>query len=235
MLAQYQSVNSQAAQTAQTPFQTYGTTGTSVAPDYATGNTGTFVAPVNSEQTTGITNTNTAAGLAQPYYSAATGVLGQTQAGTTPVNQQALEQTAANSNGLSGSQINQYLSPYLGDVLSSTEALTAQQNEQAQSGALGTAISSGAFGGDRTGLAAANLQQQEDLAAGNVYSGIANTGYQSALSTAQARRGEGVGGRCEPVAARRSRRLLGTGEGRGGGGGGGGGGGQRRQARALRV
>ncbi len=194
MLAQYQSVNSQAQQTAATPFQTYGTSGTSVAPDYSTGNTGTFVAPINSEQTTGIANTNTAANEAQPYYGAATGVLGATQAATQPVNNQALTQTAENSNGLSGSQINQYLSPYLGDVLGSTEALTAQQNEQAQSGALGTAISSGAFGGDRTGLAAANLQQQEDLAAGNVYSGIANTGYQSALNTAQQEQQLGLSG-----------------------------------------
>jgi hypothetical protein len=194
VLAQYQSVNQQAANTAATPFQTYNSTGTAVAPDYSTGNTGTFVAPVNSEQTTGIANTNTAANEAQPYYDAATGVLGATQNATTGVNNAAEAQTAANSNGLSGAQINQYLSPYLGDVLSSTEALTAQQNEQAQSGALGTAISSGAFGGDRTGLAAANLQQQEDLAAGNVYSGIANTGYQSALSTAQGEQQLGLSG-----------------------------------------
>ena len=179
VLAQYQSVNAKADTTASTPFQDY---------------TGQFVAPTTATQNAGIAGTNAAAGEAQPYYGAATGVLGASQAATAPVNSAALAGTAASSSPLTGSQINQYLSPYLGDVLNSTEKIQNQENQQAQAGQLGNAITSGAFGGDRTGVAAANLQQQEDLANSSVISGIANTGYQSALSTAQGQQQIGLAG-----------------------------------------
>ncbi len=179
VLAQYSSVVAGANQTAQTPFSDYG---------------GQFVAPVNAEQSSGIAGTNAAANEAQPYYGAATNTLGTAQAGTTPVNEAAEYGTAASSAPISGQQINQYLSPYLGDVLGSTEQIQNQENQQAQAGQLGSAITSGAFGGDRTGIAAANLQQQEDLANSNVISGIANTGYQSALGTATTEQGIGLQG-----------------------------------------
>ena len=179
VLSQYESVVSSANQTAQKPFTPYG---------------GQFVAGITPEQQSGIAGTNTYAQEAQPYYSAAASGLTGTQAATTPVNNAALGLAGAsagpvNAQQINGQSINQFLSPYLGDVLGSTEALTAQQNEQAQSGALGTAISSGAFGGDRTGIAAANLQQQEQLAGANTYANIANTGFNTALGAAQQQQG----------------------------------------------
>lgn len=177
VLAQYQSVNATAEQTAQTPFQDY---------------TGQFVAPVNAEQTAGIEATNAAANEAQPYYSAATSTLGSTQAATQPVNTAAEIGTLESGAPITGSDINQYLSPYLGDVLSSTEAIQNQENQQAQAGQLGDAITSGAFGSDRTGIAAANLQQQEDLANASTISNIANTGYQSALTEANTEQQTGL-------------------------------------------
>jgi trimeric autotransporter adhesin len=179
VLAQYQSVNAQAQQTAATPFQDY---------------TGEFVAPVNAEQTSGIAATNTAANEAQPYYSAATGVLGATQGSTVPVNTAAEIGTAESAAPLSASEIDQYLSPYLGTVLNSTEQLQNISNQQQQAGQLGDAITSGAFGSDRTGLAAANLEEQQNLTNANVISGIANTGYQSALGTAQGEQQIGLAG-----------------------------------------
>ena len=81
------------------------------------------------------------------------------------------------------------MNPYLDTVLGSTSALLNQNNQQQQSGALGTAIQSGAFGGDRTGLAAANLEQQQDLANANIYSGIASGAYNTALGAAQQQQG----------------------------------------------
>jgi len=190
VLAMYSSVNANAQQVAQTPFQTY---------------SGEFVAPVNSEQQSGIAATNTAANQAQPYYSAATGALGSAaQAGTT-ANQQAsnlygaglaaaapatiASGAAANPTTLDQSAINQYLSPYLNDVVGSTASLLNQQNQQAMSGQTGNAISQGAFGGDRAGIAAAVLQGQQSLNEGNVLSNLLNTGYQSALGTAQQQQG----------------------------------------------
>jgi hypothetical protein len=179
-LAQYSSVNAAANQTAQTPFQDY--------------TSGQFVAPVNAQQTAGITNTNAAAEEAQPYYGAATSTLGSAQSGVNPVNAAATGLAGAsaeqvNAQPLTGQDINQYLSPYLGDVLGTTNALANQNNSIAQSGALGTAISSGAFGGDRTGIAAANLNQQNSLAEQSTDANILNTGYNTALSTAQQQQG----------------------------------------------
>lgn len=179
VLAQYSAVNARASQDANTPFAQY---------------QGQFVAPVNSEQGSGIANTNVAANEAQPYYGAATSGLGAAQAATNPVNAAAEHGTAASSSALTGSQIDSYLSPYLNDVMGSTSKLLGQQNEQAQAGQLGDAIRSGAFGGDRTGVAAANLNQQNQLASANILSGIANQGYQSALSTAQGQQQIGLAG-----------------------------------------
>jgi hypothetical protein len=179
VLAQYQAVNSAATQTAATPFQQYG---------------GQFVSPVNAQQSAGIAGTNAAANEAQPYYGAATGTLEGAQSGVNPINQSATGLAAAsagpvNAQPLTGDQINSYLSPYLGDVLGSTSALLNQNNQQQQAGQLGTAIQSGAFGGDRTGIAAANLEQQQNLSNANIYSGIANQGYLNAQGVAQQQQG----------------------------------------------
>jgi hypothetical protein len=178
-LAQYSAVNSQAEQTASQPFQTY---------------SGEFVSPVNAQQQQGIAGTNAAANEAQPYYGAATSTLGNAQANATGVNNAATGLAAAsgeqvNAAPLTGQQINSYLSPYLGDVLGTTNALANQNNNIAQAGQLGTAISSGAFGGDRTGIAAANLNQQNSLAEQATDANILNTGYNTALSTAQQQQG----------------------------------------------
>lgn len=229
VLAQYQTVNADAQQTAQTPFQTY---------------SGQFVAPVNSTEQAGISQTQSAAQEAQPYYGAATSTLENAQAATEPyygaatsevgdalqtgngllgaslgtlgntsTAAQSYNTTAGNSyagaydsaqpyneaatglaaagaqavnpTALTGQAINQYLSPYLGDVLTTESALLNQNNQQELSGELGNAIENGAFGGDRTGIAAANTAQQLELANANTYSNILNTGYQSALSTAE--------------------------------------------------
>lgn len=194
VLAQYQSVNAAADQTASTPFQQYG---------------GQFVAPVNAEQNAGIAGTNASANEAQPYYGAATTGLGNAQANVNPVNQAATGLAAAsagavNPTDLDSSAINKYLSPYLNDVVGSESAVLNQNNQQQQAGQLGDAIKSGAFGGDRTGIAAANLEQQQNIANANIYSGLLNTGYNTALSTAQQQQSVGLG------AAQANRAALGT-------------------------
>ena len=124
----------------------------------------------------------------------------------TPAQGLAVQGTGAvNAQQIGAGQINQFMSPYLGDVLQSTEALQNQENQQQQSGQLGTAIQSGAFGGDRAGVAAANLAQQQNLANSNVLSGIANTGYNTALGAAQQQQGVNLG------AAQANRTALQTG------------------------
>ena len=190
VLSQYQSVNAAATQTAAQPFQSYGTAGAT----NADGTAQQFVAPTTATQNAGIANTNAAANEAQPAYAAAQSGLASTQANTTGVNNAALGLTAASAQAvdptaLTSADINQYMSPYLQDVVGSESALLNQNNQQQQSGQMGTAISSGAFGGDRSGVAAANLAQQQSLSNASIYSGLLNTGYNNALSTAQQQQG----------------------------------------------
>jgi len=79
--------------------------------------------------------------------------------------------------------VDKYLNPYIKNVADTTRAQIEQANEQAQSGALGTAIQSNAFGGDRAGVAAANLAGQQNLAMGSTMANIYNQGYTQAVDT----------------------------------------------------
>lgn len=79
--------------------------------------------------------------------------------------------------------VDKYMSPYIKNVADTTRAQMEQANEQAQSGALGTAVQSGAFGGDRAGVAAANLANQQNLAMGSTMANIYNQGYTQAVDT----------------------------------------------------
>lgn len=161
VLARYNAVNANAENVAATPFQSY---------------SGQFVAPLTATQQSGISNTNAAANQAQPSFQQAQGLT-------------AASAYNVNPSQINASSINQYMSPYLQDVVGSESALLNQNNQQQQSGQMGTAITSGAFGGDRSGIAAANLNQQQNLANANIYSGLLNTGYNNALSTAQQQQG----------------------------------------------
>jgi hypothetical protein len=165
VLARYNAVNTRAETVAQKPFQIYST------------DPADFVAQLNQQQQTGIENVNTAAGSYQPYLAGATGA---TMAGMSSANPADLE-------------ISKYMNPYQKDVINSTMARMRQEQEQAQSGALGTAISSGAFGGDRAGIAAANLAQQQGMATGATLAGLNSQNFMQALQTAQQQQGLGLG------------------------------------------
>jgi hypothetical protein len=164
-MARYNAVNTRAEEVASKPFQKYGTEASD------------FVAQINQQQQTGINNVNAAAGSYQPYIDAATGA---TVAGMDEANAAELD-------------INKYMSPYVQNVADTTGAMLSQENARAQSGNLGTAISSGAFGGDRAGIAAANLSQQQNLAYGKTMADIYNQGYTQAVGTAQQQQGVNLG------------------------------------------
>ena len=125
-----------------------------------------YVAPVNAQQNAGIADINATAGSYQPYMDAAkTATMG--------------------SMGPSYEGIDKYMSPYIQNVADTTGAMMQQSNEQAQSGALGAAAASGAFGGDRAGVAAANLNQQNQMAYGKTMADIYNQGYGQAMGAHQ--------------------------------------------------
>lgn len=175
VLARYNAVNAQAQQVAQQPFHPY-----SMDPN-------AFVAPLTPTQQVGIYNTNVAAGMAQPYF----GQAGQAmQAGLGIAAPMAYAGAMPVSPGQIGAQqIGQYMSPYLGSVVGTTMAAQAQQNAQQRAAMQGQAIQQGAFGGDRAGIAQANLAYQQNLANAQTLANLMNQGYGQALATAQQQQG----------------------------------------------
>lgn len=82
----------------------------------------------------------------------------------------------------SPSAIQQYESPYTSDVVNSTQAEFNNQNQQQQEQLAGNEVSNGSWGGDRTGVAAANLAGQQELSEAPTIANLENTGYQTAES-----------------------------------------------------
>jgi hypothetical protein len=165
VLARYNAVNAQAQKAASKPFQIY-------SKDPAK-----FVAQLNKQQKLGIGNVNKAVGSYKPYFNEATEA---TRSGMASVMPGELE-------------IEQYMNPFQQQVIDTTMDRMRQEQEQAQSGALGTAISSGAFGGDRAGIAAANLAQQQNMATGSTLAGLNAQNFMQALQTAQQQQGLNLG------------------------------------------
>lgn len=138
--------------------------------------TGELTAPVNAQQQTGISGINAAAGQAQPGLAAA--------------NNQAI----ASSAPITGQTIQNYQNPYTQQVVNATEAQINQQNQQQQSQLLGNQISQGALGGNRVGVAQANLGAQQSLANNSTLAGLYSSSYQQALAAAQAQQQTGLAG-----------------------------------------
>jgi len=149
-----QNITNQANSVASTPYQAY---------------SGELVAGLNGQQNTGIGAVNSASGIQNGYNSAATGLAGASAGAIDPTQ-------------FSASQIQQYESPYNTDVVNTTLAQINNQNAQQQASLKGNMISSGAFGGDRAGVAAAALGGQQALATNQTIAGLNNQNYQQALS-----------------------------------------------------
>lgn len=165
VMDRYNAINARAETVAAKPFQIY-----SMDPSK-------FVAQLNQQQQVGIENVNQAAGSYAPYFEKA---YGSATAGMQSAQPQDLN-------------LDQFYNPYQQQVIDATMRQMTQANEQAQSGALGTAISSGAFGGDRAGIAAANLANQQGLAMGSTLAGLNAQNYNQALAAAQQQQGVELG------------------------------------------
>ena len=76
--------------------------------------------------------------------------------------------------------VNQYMNPYMNDVVNSAVANINQTNAQQQQEVLGNTIQRGAFGGDRAGIAQAELARQQDLANNATVANLLNQGYNQA-------------------------------------------------------
>ena len=116
-----------------------------------------FVAGINQQQYAGIGGINRAANMAQPSIAYA-------QQGLTGEGYQ--------------QGVQQYMNPYLQNAMGATAAQMNNVNQQQQNQLAGNAISAGAFGGDRAGIARNNLINQQNLAMGQTLGNMANQGYQ---------------------------------------------------------
>ena len=163
----FNNIYGQAESAAAEPFHKWGDTASD------------FVAPVNQQQNTGISGVNAAAGSYQPYMDSATSAA----------------QAGGQNAELGQLDIQKYMSPYIQNVADTTAAQMNQQFQQAQAGQMGNAIKSGAFGGDRAGLAAAALQNQQAMATGSTMANIYNQGYGQAVNTAQQQQGADLSAR----------------------------------------
>lgn len=127
-----------------------------------------------------------ASGDASGYNSTASGQLNNAYGATQPINNAALGLAAGATGAVNagGLDINRYMSPYNEAVVQSTLGNLRQQQGMEQADLRDSQILGGAFGGDRSGVGAANLKRQQDMAYGQVASQLYNANYGQALSTA---------------------------------------------------
>lgn len=156
VLDNYNAVMARANQVASTPYQPY---------------TGQLTAGFNSNQQAGLSGIAASQGIAQPYIDQAS-----------QLSQQSAQPIWQNIPQYNSQNLAQYQSPYTQNVVDTTMANVNQNNAIQQQGLLGHAISSGAspFGGDRAGVAAAELARNQDLASNQTIAGLENQGFQNA-------------------------------------------------------
>lgn len=126
----------------------------------------------------------------QPYVNAAQGQFQQAaganlQGALSPYQTQAQRGFSAGSQAIDPTQysaqaIQGFQSPYTQQVVDATQAQFNNQNQQAATALQGNAASRGALGGDRLGVAQAQLAGQQQLAQAPVIAGLENTGFNQA-------------------------------------------------------
>lgn len=131
---------------------------------------GQIAAGLDPTQQAGINTINNAVGTAQPYFD------------------KAAQYGAAGAAPISASDIQRYQSPYTQQVIDATQRQFADNNAQQQQQVIGNAALQGALGGDRVGVAQAELARQQKLAQDPTIAGLYNQGYTQALGAAQADR-----------------------------------------------
>lgn len=174
VLQNYRDVTQQAKNVAATPYTPY---------------TGELVSSTNNQEQTGINAVNGEEGSLNGYNRGA-------------VQSSILGGRAVTPTDYGQANVNQYLSPYINDVVKATEGQIQNQNQQQSSALTGNAISSGAFGGDRSGVAQAALAGQQDIASNQAIAGLYNQGFLNAQGEFNTQQAAKIGTQ-ENTAARR--------------------------------
>ena len=87
-----------------------------------------------------------------------------------------------NAQQFSGEALQPFMSPYINSVVKAQQALQEQENAKQRSAMTGDAIRAGAFGGDRAGIAQAELGRQQSLANQATLANILQSGYGQAAN-----------------------------------------------------
>lgn len=166
--------------------------------------TGPRVAGFTPDQTSGMDAVRAAQGIQTPYLNTASQyaarganpITGIPNVGTSNVTYDSIGQPQqVEYNGYTPDQFSaeglaQFYNPYQQNVIDSTMANINRGNQLEQENLLGRAISSGsAFGGDRAGLAAAELARSQGLARNQAIAELENQGFNTALSAFQNQQG----------------------------------------------
>ena len=128
--------------------------------------TGQLVAGLTPGQQQGIANVQSAQGMAMPYIEEGAGYTREAARGITP------------------ELYDRFYSPYVRDVANATQANLLESAAQQRSGLKSGAIQAGAFGGDRGGIAQAEMARQQQLANAQSMANIYDQGYGRAMGLA---------------------------------------------------
>lgn len=128
---------------------------------------GEFVAPLTPQQQSGINSVMSTQGMTDPYYQGATGL------------------TLAGAQGVMPGrlQTGRYMSPFTNAVVAPTYQALSQEQAMQRSGLINPQTVA-AYGGDRSGLVAANLARQQQLGMAQGIAPILQQGYQQAQGVA---------------------------------------------------
>lgn len=130
---------------------------------------GSMIAGFTPDQMQGFDTVRGAQGLSAPYLGQAQNMINQSQ---TPLWNSVQQWSPDN--------IQQYMNPYQKDVTDATMANINETNAQQNQQVVGDAISKGAWGGDRAGIAQAELARQQGLASNQTLAGLNAANYNQA-------------------------------------------------------
>lgn len=130
--------------------------------------TGQRVADLTPDQMQAMSSITGMGNLAQPYLNEGADYMRQSTEAVTPT------------------ALQPYMNPYQQSVIDATLARTAQADAQAQNQVTGNAALRGALGGDRMGIAQAELAGQQKLARDQTVAGLNQQNYTQALAAWQA-------------------------------------------------
>lgn len=92
-----------------------------------------------------------------------------------------------------GTAVDQYLNPYISQVVNATQNQFDVSNQRQQDDLVGSAIKAGAFGGDRASVAQAVLAGEQQRNQAPIIADLYNRGYSQALDTFQQQQQQELG------------------------------------------